>query len=161
MIKIRETGQEDLMIYFNWVSDPEVRKNTINKDCITLENHKKWFSKHLASNDCHMYIIESEGQPIGQVRFDLEGYVGEISYSLDKTHRGKGLGKQVITMAIDELVSIGSEIKELQARVLKTNTPSIKIFEKLGFDKIAPDKLDDPFCYRIQAEKFIGIKADI
>ena len=38
-------------LYWLWVNDDEVRKNSINKECISAELHEKWFKSKLQDNN--------------------------------------------------------------------------------------------------------------
>ena len=49
-INLREARIEDMMIYFEWANDKEVRQNSFNQNSITLAEHKRWFSNKIASS---------------------------------------------------------------------------------------------------------------
>ena len=43
MLVIRLANEDDLLTYFEWANDKDVRANAINQDPILLEIHTKWF----------------------------------------------------------------------------------------------------------------------
>jgi len=133
-LTIRKATKSDLMLYWNWANELEVRENAFSQEFIELENHKKWFNKKLNSNDSILILIGSEFGAIGQVRFDRSGSYFTVDYSLAKQYRGFGLGKVIITMAIDYLKC--EESFTLIGKVKVNNQPSIKVFKSLGFRQL-------------------------
>jgi len=130
-IQLRAACQEDVITYFNWANDSEVRKNAIQSATISWVTHKEWFAKKLNDSNSHLYVLVAEGLPVGQIRFDKVGNEARIDYSLDKLVRGRGWGVK--------LVSLGSEILQkiepirLLAEVKINNQASISVFSRLGF----------------------------
>lgn len=60
--------------------------------------------------------------------------VAEVSVYIKATHRGKGIGSQLLQRLIQD--SEANNIWTLQAGIFPENLPSIKIHELLGFRKI-------------------------
>ena len=67
---LRTAGAGDAEFVFRLSNDGLVRRNSADSAEIRWEDHVKWFSRMLTSPDCIFYIVESEGTPIGQVRFN-------------------------------------------------------------------------------------------
>ncbi len=130
-IRLRTACEEDVVSYFNWANDPEVRKSAIHTETIPWVTHQEWFTKKLNDSDSHLYVLEAAGLPVGQIRFDNEGAAARIDYSLDTLVRGRGWGSR--------LVSLGSEFLQktgpipLRAEVKRDNAASRSIFLSLGF----------------------------
>ncbi len=65
--------------------------------------------------------------------YGFESHVGEVRISIDPEFRRCGLatflGHQIIAHAIVE------DLEKLQAEIMDTQTPAIRCFEKLGFEK--------------------------
>jgi UDP-2,4-diacetamido-2,4,6-trideoxy-beta-L-altropyranose hydrolase len=140
--QIRKATPADLDLYFEWANDPEVRKNAFHPDPISLEQHKHWFSRKLSDPSTLLYVCEYKGIPIGQVRVDLEGQDGVISYSIDKNHRGKGIGKILIRLLIEFFMStFASKYLRLIAKVKPENIPSIRVFNGLGFKQTNKEQI--------------------
>jgi UDP-2,4-diacetamido-2,4,6-trideoxy-beta-L-altropyranose hydrolase len=130
---IRKAKISDLMTYFQWANDPFVRKNAINQEQIKLSDHKVWFENRILSKD-YMYVLEHDGEPAGQVRFDIKNTDAIISYALGRNFRGKGLGKKILDLGIEAYEKeASSEISRLVGWVKLTNKASNKIFQKLQF----------------------------
>ena len=69
-ILIRRVSEKDMPLLWNWVNDPDVRANSLNSDFIAKINHQEWFNNKIQSEDTLMYILESDGVPFSQIRFD-------------------------------------------------------------------------------------------
>lgn len=136
-LELRTAVNKDADLLFTWVNDPEVRKSALNTEPILWESHLKWFKNKLNSEYCKIYIIENKlKKPVGQVRIELENNEWRIDYSIDKTFRGLGLGKEIIQKMLDE-----NPGKSFRAEVKLTNKPSQKVFQKLGFKEVSKDEM--------------------
>ena len=130
-IRLRVACQEDVVTYFNWANDPEVRKNAIHTAPIPWLTHKEWFAKRLKDPNSLMYVMEAAGLPVGQIRFEREGDEARIDYHLDSIARGRGWGSRLIVLGADLM----QEIKpvRLRAEVKAGNESSAAVFLRMGF----------------------------
>jgi phosphinothricin acetyltransferase len=60
-------------------------------------------------------------------------HIAEISYYIDKSHRGAGVGSSLIQHAINECPRL--QIKNLLALILGINIASIGIMDKFKFER--------------------------
>ena len=98
-LKLRKADLKDIFIYFNWVNQISVRKNSINKNRITFNKHEKWFNKKLDQKKNYLYIsIDENNLPLGQVRYDFSNNDKKyyVDISVDEFYRNKGLGKKYL-----------------------------------------------------------------
>jgi len=147
-VQLRRATPADLALYFQWTNDSEVRKNAFHQDMISLEQHRKWFAKKLSDPNAILYVCERKGVPVGQVRIDLENQNGIISYSVDKSHRGKGIGKILIRQTIEALLTtFADRYKILIAKVRPENTPSVQIFQSLGFHRTGEETVNNALAW--------------
>ena len=138
-----------MMTYFQWANDPFVRQNAINQEQIKLSDHRGWFQNRLKSAETYMYVLEQNGEPVGQVRFDKKETDAIISYSLDNKFRGKGLGKKILDLGIEAFEKEASpDISRLVGWVKLSNPASNKIFHKIEFS-IEEEKEQDGETYNI------------
>jgi RimJ/RimL family protein N-acetyltransferase len=80
-----------------------------------------------------MYILEADGNPAGQVRFDIDA-VGraEVDISIAPEYRGHGYGAEALRLASARLfVDTGSA--EVVAHIKPDNLASVRTFERAGF----------------------------
>jgi RimJ/RimL family protein N-acetyltransferase len=130
---LKDAKENDVELYFKWVNDAEVRKNSINQEKISWENHINWFENKINNTNTKMFILSFGLINCGQIRIDKNEDSNDwtIDYSIDVKYRGKGFGKIILKLL---LMCLPSNYK-LTALVKKENIPSIKIFEFFGFQK--------------------------
>ena len=124
----REVLQDDIHKLYKWVNDSKVRLNSLDSKTIPWETHVEWFNRAINNINSKIYIFESDGHPVGQVRIDFKSNCWEFDYSVDKNYRGLGLGRSMI-----ESVLKSNPGKKFKAVVKKRNLASQNIFRSLGF----------------------------
>ena len=104
-------------------------------------NEKRFVKKLLKcaeKNPEWVQVLEKDGEIIGYIWFSLKNE-GEDMYGLinhlfiDEAHRRKGFAKRLIEYAEKYLASIG--VKQMKLHVTLTNTPALKLYEKLNYKK--------------------------
>ncbi|MDT0649645.1 GNAT family N-acetyltransferase [Autumnicola edwardsiae] len=140
-LQLRRLEDKDCLLLFEWINDPEVRRNAFNSKEINLEEHKEWFYNIRKSDYSKIYVLEQENEPIGQIRFDREKDYWKISYSIDRRYRGQGLGTRILELGISKIKG------KFRAWVKNGNPKSKKVFEKLGFVQV--DRSEESVEYEI------------
>lgn len=132
-LSFRKSNLQDVKLYYQWVNDKEVRKNAFNQSSVSWIDHKSWFENKLRSDNTHLFVLEHNSNPVGQIRFDMndEG-TWEIDYSIDVQYRGSGYGKMILQKGVDSLNTLLDNPKIL-AKVKSDNQPSKKVFLSIGF----------------------------
>lgn len=129
---------EDIVEIYNSTIDS--RMVTADTEPVTVDQRMDWFNNHVPNH--RPLWVALDGQEIcGWV--SLESFYGrpaydktaEISIYISENFRGKGIGKIVLTMALDESAKLG--IETLLGFIFAHNEPSIKLFERFGFEKWA------------------------
>ena len=134
---------EDALVLFQWKNDPETIANSITKRGVTMEEHMNWLQKVTDNPNRQLFVFEINGEPVGQLRLDIEGSAAEISYGLASEYRGKGLGRVLLEQAEAKADELG--IEELTAEVLSHNVASQRLFKKLGFEE---EQQEEIYFYR-------------
>lgn len=107
-------------------------------DVKDMEYYQNWFNNHTEKHPAWVY--ELDGDCVGFVSLsqwsDKCGYDGtqEISVYVDKNHRGKGIGKQLMQAMINHGKELG--VVTILSRIEKSNDLSIRLHEDLGFRTI-------------------------
>jgi RimJ/RimL family protein N-acetyltransferase len=135
-LKLRLARAEDAPLYYDWVNESEVRRQSFQTEPISWELHQTWFQKKLADPNCFLGVLEAETLPVGQIRFDLKGEEAIVDYSLDVLVRGRGWATQLIRLGMQLLRN--TQITYLRADVKPENTASRMVFLRLGFDEQSP-----------------------
>jgi phosphinothricin acetyltransferase len=99
----------------------------------------EWFKGHTIK-EYPVYVAETDNTVNGFVY--INSYrpgraalkqTAEISYFVDKNHRGLGIGKKLIEFMESQCANLG--IKTLFAIIIDNNEASIKLIEKCGYKK--------------------------
>lgn len=130
---LRVANKNDVELIFNWANDPLVRENAINKENIKWEDHRVWFNKRILSNKTHIFILEQDSIPVGQIRFDKDEDGFLIDYSVDSSFRKKGYGTMLVDQGCRSLKKELDTAVTILAQVKDINRGSSKIFINLGF----------------------------
>jgi UDP-2,4-diacetamido-2,4,6-trideoxy-beta-L-altropyranose hydrolase len=131
---IRRARPADEHRFLTWANDPDVRRLGFADRPIDPRDHHRWFAARLRDVEgCRMFIFEhSDGLPLAQVRFERRGDVWTIGYSVERAFRGRGVGGQVLERALADMEREFPRA-EFVGVVKLENTPSRRIFERLGF----------------------------
>ena len=130
---LRPTSPNDLYLFFEWTNEKMTRQQSFNQQPIPIEDHINWFKRKMASSCCRMYTLEYKKQPVGQVRFELDGTTATINYSIDRHFRGRGMGGYLLEESIRLLQTEEPGIDTIEGFVKENNTASNRIFIQLGF----------------------------
>lgn len=144
ILKIRKAAKEDMLKYFSWANDEEVRKASFHSHKISLSEHIAWFEKKIYDPDTFMYVFESEGNLAGQVRIEKHDKA-VIGISIDKNSRGKGFASQMLKMSIDFFRKTNDD--PIYAYIRKDNSASVKSFENAGFIFLEDGMVNKIECY--------------
>jgi UDP-2,4-diacetamido-2,4,6-trideoxy-beta-L-altropyranose hydrolase len=134
-LKLRTVKLEDEGLLLDWANDSLVRRNSFNTSPIDLDTHRQWFRSRLKdSSGSEFYIAETQNSlPVGQIRFERgEGREWEIHYGLWIGARGRGLGVEVVKLALKKLRD-ANPFAKVVGYVRPENIPSRRVFEALGF----------------------------
>jgi phosphinothricin acetyltransferase len=138
---IRDARREDLpAIVEIYNSIIPGRMVTADLEPVTVESRESWLQAHDPAKR-PIWVMEEDGQVIAWLSFDTfyarAAYDGTamVAIYVAEEHRGKGLGKTLLTRAIQHAPSIG--IRVLLGYIFAHNLPSLQLFEKFGFEKWA------------------------
>ncbi|MDB2584592.1 GNAT family N-acetyltransferase [Alphaproteobacteria bacterium] len=145
MLAVRKVSEKDSKVIFDWRNDNLTRKMSRNSELVEYEVHCKWFAATLKNaNRCLLMCELKEGEPIGIVRFDVEGQSAELSINLSPLERGKRLAPKCLALAKDYFEKQYPSVSKLIAEIKTSNIASKKSFEKVGF---MLDREKDSFWY--------------
>ena len=133
-IVLRRITPDDKEITYTWAINSAIRRFSFSQHTISEEEHNIWFDAK--SNDpCCVYLIaECNKKSIGSIRFDQKGSAYIISYLVDSTFHGDGLGQGLLLRGMQYMAKAfpGQQLLFV-GYVLDANIPSCKAFRKLGF----------------------------
>ena len=119
---------------------------------------KKFQSEQAITEQIHQgyrYYIIKDNTPLGFIGFYKRGEALYLSkFYLYKTARGKGYGRKTLSFIID--IAKKQNLNGIELNVNKYN-PTVAIYEKLGFIRIADEKNSigngyymDDYVYRLE-----------
>lgn len=139
--KLRKATLSDEKITFEWANSPKIRQFSFEHKYIPLANHIVWFNHKLTHANCLYLILENSlNIPLGSIRLDVSGHVAEISYLIDPIFHRRGLGKTILNLCEDFIMTNNSMITVLEGYVLPENVASVKIFKGLHYLEEHVDK---------------------
>lgn len=128
---LRAANERDKKKLFDWANETQTRANSFHQEKISWEDHTEWYDRVMQAEDVLLYIAMDFMKPVGQVRLNIEGGVGRISYSVDEECRGDHLGQKMLALLEKEA---SGKVTRLIAEVKPDNMASRRIFEKLGYE---------------------------
>ncbi len=138
-MNIRDAQLADLpaIVSIYNASIPE-RMATADLDPIPVESRLRWYEEHSPENH-PVWVMETDHQIVGWLSFqpfyDRPAYqaTAEISIYVHPTCQGQGIGKKLLNAAINRSPKLG--LNTLMALIFAHNVPSIKLFQKFGFQQ--------------------------
>lgn len=101
---------------------------------VTWDEHSAWFDQALTDENCIIYIIVANSDPVGLVRFDANGNDGcIISIYLIPGETGKGRGAALIQVACSRMIGAWPHLQWVDAKIRSDNERSIVAFRRAGF----------------------------
>jgi len=132
-MKLRAARPEDSRKIWEWRNEQSAREASFNTSVIPYADHERWFSQRLNDPKSRMFIVvNSSGRDVGYVRFDIVRDSAEISMSIDKDERLRGIGAQAIQTASNHLL-VTESLREIMARIKCNNAASMAAFKRAGF----------------------------
>jgi phosphinothricin acetyltransferase len=136
---IRDAAEADLpaiVEIFN--AAVRTRMSTAQLDPVSVEERLPWFREH--SPDSHpLWVAEIDGQIAGWLSFHsfitrcaYRGTV-ELSVYVGESFRRAGVGRNLLEKAIAHAPRL--EISSLVGCIFGHNEPSLRLFERLGFER--------------------------
>lgn len=112
------------------------RMATADLELVSVESRLTWF-KGRSPSQHPLWVIEVEGVIAGWLSFQsfygrsAYSKTAEISIYIAPAFQRCGLGQQLLAQAIHEGINLG--FKNLVCLIFAHNQPSLKLFEKFGF----------------------------
>lgn len=116
------------------------RQVTADIEPVTVASRQTWFLEHNAEQR-PIWVLEEQGRVLGWLSYSnfhaRAAYAAtvELSIYLHEEARGKGLGAYLLQEAIAYAPQLG--IHTLVGLIFGHNTPSLKLFERFGFERWA------------------------
>ena len=116
------------------------RQVTADIEPVTVASRLNWFNEHTPDKR-PIWVVEENGQMLGWLSYSdfhvraAYAHTAEVSIYLAQDARGKGLGAYLLSAAMAFAPSLG--IHTLVGLIFGHNEPSLKLFERFGFERWA------------------------
>jgi len=131
-VQLRPINENDRDSVFSWRNTPVIVQGSTSERKVSIEEHDAWFNSLLVNKNSLAFIIETDGQPIGHIRFDKKTDECIITAYLLEKWTGKGYGVTAIKKACI-LAQEHWPIRSITAHVRKDNDVGRIGFLKAGF----------------------------
>jgi RimJ/RimL family protein N-acetyltransferase len=150
---LRRTIDSDCRSFWEWANDPGTRAASFAKDPIPWDLHMEWFRTRMADANSVLYTaVNRAGDPIGMVRYQVDGTRAVLSINLGAPFRGKGNGRRMLALAASELFEKFSATA-IDAFVRPSNQPSMRLFEGEGFRNVGMETVHGDEAVHFVLEK--------
>jgi len=138
-LNIRPATEKDLPTIVDiYNSAVPSRMVTADTTPVTVESRLAWFREH-DPNNRPIWVIEDDCIILGWLSFSpfynrpAYNSTSEISIYIAEQHRGKGIGKKLLSNAIQESPRLG--ITTILGFIFAHNEPSLQLFSKFNFER--------------------------
>ena len=148
--RLRRAVPADINSVFRWRNEPDIVALSHSQRSVDLTSHREWFAAALRSPDRLIFIIEIEGSPAGQLRFDRCGPEEvEITIYLASRRYGHGHGSRALALGEAEVMRHWPDVSRLRATVLAGNERSLRYFERMGYEPVDGEASDGVTTVRL------------
>lgn len=139
MLAVRRACLDDAMDILRWRNDPVARAMSRHNEPINESDHMAWYSGAVVDPNRLFLVGILDGMSIGIVRFDnLGASMTEVSITVAPEARGKGLGGELLRLALQYLHSVTPSVPVLAVARMDNNS-SLRLFQAQGFIRDSDD----------------------
>lgn len=125
---------EDAKFLFELRNEPEVCAVSWNREPLVWDDHIVWFQKSLANLNRSFFVLRSDpGEPVGQVRYDVDGETAEVGVSVSNRFYGRGYASRGLQESVKMFFESFPEVLVVFAHIKPDNVASVRTFEKAGY----------------------------
>lgn len=136
IVSVRPALSSDEDLVYSWRNSEEVRVQSFDQMPIPIDAHRGWFRSSLAQVESRRLLIcESGDEPIGVLRYDLDGEVATASVYLAPQAMGRGAGALVLEEGSRWVRANCPQVRLLRAEIRTENERSIAVFEAAGYKR--------------------------
>ncbi|WP_448588584.1 ribosomal protein S18-alanine N-acetyltransferase [Thermocrinis sp.] len=121
MWKFREMTEEDIPEVFR------INKENFTTDAWSMEGFEREFKLPYSKR----FVVEMDGKVVAYLIFWIIGDEAHLmTFGVDKTHWGKGIGKMFLKEA---LIKLKGDVRRVLLDVRKSNIRAIRLYQSLNF----------------------------
>jgi ribosomal-protein-alanine N-acetyltransferase len=164
-LRLRPFGLQDVAAVLSYATDPEWARYLPVPQPYTKENAEQFIAGQvLLDRERHRaWAIEHAGAVKGgiNIRFDFDNRVGEMGYSMARSHWGQGLTTEAAQAVLDAAFVAYVDLKRIRAMADARNTGSLRVMEKIGMIRegtlrqnrvVRGESIDEVWCGILRSE---------
>jgi [ribosomal protein S5]-alanine N-acetyltransferase len=164
-LRLRPLGLHDVEAVLSYATDPEWARYLPVPQPYRREHAEQFVaSQVLLDRERHpAWAIEHEGVVRGgiNIRFDFTNQVGEIGYSIARSHWGQGLTTEAAQAVLEAAFVAYGDLKRIRAMADARNTGSLRVMEKIGMRRegtlrqnrvVRGESIDEVWCGILRSE---------
>lgn len=129
---LRPATAEDSADLLAWRNDPLTRANSRNTAEVSPEEHEAWLARVLADPNRRLWVGMAGPEKVGVASAAFDGGAAEISVTVARSARGRGIGAMLVDAAVDGARLIWADAV-IRAEIKPDNAASRAVFEACGF----------------------------
>jgi UDP-2,4-diacetamido-2,4,6-trideoxy-beta-L-altropyranose hydrolase len=157
VLSVRKATSSDLDRTFEWANDELTRANSFHRELIAVEAHRAWFIERVHNDDCHINMVEVNGEAVGIVRIEPQGAETTIGVTVAPRSRGRGLGRRMVQAALRRFLETNSG--PVYAYINVENGRSIQMFGRAGFQFERMDSVNGIACKVLRVDRIEDLKS--
>jgi RimJ/RimL family protein N-acetyltransferase len=135
-LRLSRATANDTRLLWEWANEPAVRRASFRSEPIPWDDHVRWFQARLPDPRFAPYIAwDAADEPVGMIRFDIDGDTATVGVSVAAQHRGKGYAPLLIRAGVATVMR-ETAVSAVRALVKPDNQPSLRAFTTAGFGVI-------------------------
>jgi spore coat polysaccharide biosynthesis protein SpsF len=125
-------GREHSAFFLACRNDTDAVRHSRSRRPIARQEHARWFAARIDDPGVRLRVAIVGGEPVGTVRVDVRGGVGDVGFAVAPTFRGQGIGTAMLEALVDD-VGADPQVVTLTGAVHVGNNPSMRAFARVGF----------------------------
>jgi RimJ/RimL family protein N-acetyltransferase len=139
-VRLRSLKDDDIMLMFQWINDPEVIRFTNNFKPVSEAEQRVWFQSQVDQKNQIVLGIEvkTEKKLIGSCglyAIERVNRKAEVRIKIgNKSYWGRGYGREAMELLL-EFAFDDLNLRRLWLKVLPTNISALKLYKNIGFEE--------------------------
>ena len=156
VISIVPLSSEDLGLVFEWRNSDKIVSLSSSQIEVSWEDHSSWINSSINNPSRKVYLIDVDGQKIGQVRFEKKNELSnmcDVSIYIVDPFSKQGFGKEALKAGCEKILLEWKNLTQIWAFIRKENIYSQNFFQKSNFSISESRTLKGHQGYVLQKEE--------
>lgn len=142
-VLVRPATMDDGLLLHRWRDDAAVRAVSFDDKPIPYDDHRQWLARAIADPAHVVLVAMQKGEPVGSVRYRIDGDQATVSIVVAPELRGTGIGRKILMAGEVHLDAEHRGVARIVAFVKPGNPASERLFAGSGFalDFVEPTRM--------------------